>query len=187
MLWQHPSCHHHDASAGARGENYRGRRGKNEILPHGRRLRHTNTPYPQSSLEAKFSVQYVTARALLSGAVRLRDFEGDAYSEHEIRRLLAIIEARPHPGMADDAPQQWGAEVIVWLKNGRMLSRRVDQLVGRGGDLPMTRDEMWDKFEDCAQRALPRQHLPALFELLQNMEIVPNINVLTQLLIADPV
>ena len=68
-----------------------------------------------------------------------------------------------------------------------MLSRRVDQLVGRGGDLPMTRDEMWDKFEDCAQRALPRQHLPALFELLQDMEIVPNINVLTQLLIADPV
>ena len=158
-----------------------------EILPHSRRLRHTNTPYPQSSLEAKFSVQYVTARALLSGAVRLRDFEGSAYSEPEIRRLLEITEARPHPGMADDAPQQWGAEVIVWLNNGRMLSRRVDQLVGRGGDLPMTRDEMWDKFEDCAQRALPRQHLPALFELLQDMEIVPNINVLTQLLIADPV
>ena len=158
-----------------------------EILPHSRRLRHTNTPYPQSSLEAKFSVQYVTARALLSGAVRLRDFEGSAYSEPEIRRLLEITEARPHPGMADDAPQQWGAEVIVWLNNGRMLSRRVDQLVGRGGDLPMTRDEMWDKFEDCAQRALPRQHLPALFELLQDMEIVPNINVLTQLLIADSV
>ncbi|MDF2812032.1 MAG: putative MmgE/Prp family protein, partial [Microvirga sp.] len=35
-----------------------------EILPHGRRLRHTDTPQPQTSLDAKFSVQYVVARAL---------------------------------------------------------------------------------------------------------------------------
>ena len=158
-----------------------------EILPHGRRLRHTNTPDPQSSLEAKFSVQYVCARALLSGAVRLRDFEGGAYAEPEIRRLLEITEARPHPDMADDAPQQWGAEVIVWLKSGRRLSRRIDQLVGRGGDSPMTRDEMWDKFEDCAQRAIAPQRLPALFDLLQGMETIPDINLLTQLLVADPV
>ena len=34
-----------------------------EILPQGLRLRHTNTPDPQSSLQAKFNVQYVTARA----------------------------------------------------------------------------------------------------------------------------
>ena len=157
-----------------------------EILPHGRRLRHTNTPQPQSSLEAKFSVQYVCARALLNGALRLRDFEDDAYAQPEIRRLLAITEARPHPDMADDAPHQWGAEVTVWLTGGRRLSRRVDQLVGRGGDSPMTRDEMWDKFEDCAQRALPRQRLPALFELLQDLENVPDMNLLTQLLVADP-
>ena len=160
---------------------------KIEILPHGRRLRHTNTPFPQSSLEAKFSVQYVCVRALLSGAVRLRDFEGEAFAEPDIRRLLEITEARAHPDMPDDAPQQWGAEVLVWLKSGRMLSRRVDQLVGRGGDSPMTRDEMWDKFEDCAQRALPRQRLPALFDLLQNLETVPDINLLTQLLVVDPV
>ena len=159
---------------------------KIEILPHGRRLRHTNTPQPQSSLEAKFSVQYVCARALLNGALRLRDFEDDAYAQPEIRRLLAITEARPHPDMADDAPHQWGAEVTVWLTGGRRLSRRVDQLVGRGGDSPMTRDEMWDKFEDCAQRALPRQRLPALFELLQDLENVPDMNLLTQLLVADP-
>ena len=158
-----------------------------EILPHGRRLRHTNTPKPQSSLEAKFSVQYVTVRALLSGAVRLRDFEGEAYAEPEIRRLLEITEARPHPDMADDAPLQWGTEVIVWLNSGRKVSRRVDQLVGRGGDSPMTRDEMWDKFEDCAQRALSRERLPALFDLLQDLETVPDINLLTQLLVADPV
>ena len=46
---------------------------------------------------------------------------------------------------------------------------------------------MWDKFEDCAQRALSRQRLPALFDLLQEVETVPDINLPTQLLMADPV
>ena len=159
---------------------------KIDILPHRRRLRHTNTPDPRCSLDAKFSVQYVTVRALLSGAVRLCDFEGDAYAEPAIRHLLAITEARPHPEMADDAPQQWGAEVIVRLKDGRMLSRRTDELIGRGGDSPMTRDEMWEKFEDCAQRALPHDRLPALFDMLEKLESLSNVNQLTCLLEIDP-
>lgn len=159
---------------------------KIDILPHGRRLRHTNTPFPQSSLEAKFSVQYVCARALVSGGARLRDFEGHAFAEPEIRRLLQVTAARPHPDMPDDADQQWGAEVTVLLRDGRSLSRRIDQLVGRGGDSPMTQDEMWDKFEDCGQRALPRHRLPPLFALLHRMETIQDINELTQWLVAEP-
>ncbi len=153
-----------------------------EVLPHGRRLKHTDTPLPQSSLEAKFSVQYVTARALVDGAVRLKDFEGEAHADPAIRALLAVTEARPHPDMADDAEEQWGAEVIVWHRDGRRLSRRIDQLVGRGGDMPMTREELWEKFADCAARSLPRERLPQLFETLERIEQLGDINELTRLL-----
>ncbi|WP_445502566.1 MmgE/PrpD family protein [Microvirga sp. G4-2] len=153
-----------------------------EVLPHGRRLRHTNTPHPKTPVEAKFSVQYVVARALLDGAVRLKDFEGEAHNEPTIRRLLQITEARPHPDMADDAAEQWGAEVIVELKDGRMLSRRVDNLVGRGGDNPMSSDELWEKFEDCASRSLPREQIAPLFERLETLESVADIGQLTRLL-----
>ena len=34
--------------------------------------------------------------------------------------------------MTESPSQQWGAEVIVTLKDGRKLSRRVDNMVGRG-------------------------------------------------------
>src|SRR6185503_7278599 len=71
-----------------------------EIMPHGRRLRHTNTPRPETPLQAKFSVQYAVVRALIDGAVRLKDFEGDAHLEPEVTRLLGVTEARPHPDMA---------------------------------------------------------------------------------------
>src|SRR4051812_28716979 len=100
-----------------------------EILPHGRRLRHTNTPDPRTPLEAKFSVQYVVARALADQAVRLQHFEPAAVMEPRIRALLARTQARPHPDMADDAPAQWGAEVIVTTKDGRRLPPRVGDMV----------------------------------------------------------
>lgn len=153
-----------------------------EVLPHARRLRHTDNPWPQTPLEAKFSVQYATARALLDGVVRLRHFEGAAHEEPEIRKLLQVTQARAHPGMADDAAEQWGAEVIVTLRNGQRLARRVDQLVGRGGKSAMTRAEMWDKFEDCAERALPRERLRQVFDLLDGLESVGDVNDLTRLL-----
>lgn len=152
-----------------------------EILPHGRRLRHTNTPHPKTPLQAKFSVQYVVVRALLDGAVRLKDFEGEAHLEPAVTRLLGMTEARPHPDMADDAQEQWGAEVIVTMKDGRRLSRRVDNLVGRGGDNPMTQDELWEKFKDCAARALPREQIAPLFERLETLDAVSDINQVTQL------
>jgi 2-methylcitrate dehydratase PrpD len=152
------------------------------VLPHVRRLRHTNTPHPQTPLEAKFSVQYAVARALNDGAVRLKDFEGEAHLEPEICRLLDVTEARPHPEMADGAEAQWGAEVIATLKDGRRLSRRVENLVGRGGDNPMDSSELWDKFSDCAGRALPREQIAPLFERLETLEKVAEMPQIMQLL-----
>jgi 2-methylcitrate dehydratase PrpD len=159
---------------------------KIEVLPHGRRLRHTDTPHPKTPIEAKFSVQYVVARALLDGAVRLKDFEGEAHNEPAIRRLLDITEARPHPDMADDAAEQWGAEVIVSMKDGRRLSRRIENLVGRGGDNPMSSDELWTKFEDCAQRSLPREQIAPLFERLETFESMADVSQTTRLLKVGP-
>jgi 2-methylcitrate dehydratase PrpD len=152
-----------------------------EIMPHVRRLRHTNTPRPKTPLQAKFSVQYGVARALLDGAVRLKDFEGDAHLEPTVTRLLDVTQARPHPDMADDAAEQWGAEVIVTMQDGRVLSRRVENLIGRGGDNPMTADELWEKFSDCAARSLPREQIAPLFERFETLEAARDVGLVTQL------
>ncbi len=153
-----------------------------EVRPHVRRFRHTSTPDPQTQLQAKFSVQYVVARALLDGAVRLKDFEGEAYAEPEIRRLLAVTTAEPHPDMPEDGAAQWGAEVSVTLNDGRRLTRRVDNVVGRDGNHPMTDSEMWTKFEDCAGRILPREQIAPLFERLETLESAHDIGMLMKLM-----
>jgi 2-methylcitrate dehydratase PrpD len=155
---------------------------KVDIMPHRRRLPHTNNPDPQTPLAAKFSVQYAVARALVDGAVRLDDFEGDAHFDSKVRAIMAKTTAMPHPDMPDDSPDQFGAEVIVALKDGRTVSRRINSLVGRGGDYPLTSEELWEKFNDCVKRVLPVSEIPALFAKLEKLEHIKNIRELTPLL-----
>ena len=104
------------------------------------------------------------ARALADRAVRLEHFEGEAPFDPAIRALMARTEARPHPDMPDDSPLQWGAEVVVTTTDGQRLASRLDDFERRGpGGQPMTSEELWEKFADCARRSLPaRKHRAAV-------------------------
>jgi 2-methylcitrate dehydratase PrpD len=142
-----------------------------EVMPHGRRLKHTDTPHPTTELEAKFSVQYVVARALMDGSVKLAHFEEAAIADPKIAELLSRLEARAHPEMSDDAASQWAAEVVVHTKDGQRLSHRLDNLMADGGAVPKSTSGMWDKFMDCAETAkLPGDMGGAIFERLETLD-----------------
>jgi 2-methylcitrate dehydratase PrpD len=154
-----------------------------EVMPHARRLPHTDNPDPRTPLEAKFSIQYCVARALTDRAVKLDHFAGDAHHDPAIRALMQRVQARPHPDMALDAALQWGAEVIVHLSDGRRLASREDDYQSRGpAGIPMTRDELWTKFADCAERTLPRAQVAPLFEKLAAIETIAGAGELSHLL-----
>jgi 2-methylcitrate dehydratase PrpD len=158
-----------------------------EIMPHARRLPHTDNPDPTTPLAAKFSIQYCVARALADRAVRLEHFEGDAPFDPAIRSLMARTEARPHPGMPEDSPQQWGAEVVVTTTDQRRLASRADQQERRGlGARPITRDELWEKFQDCARRSLPSDRAGPLFDALMRIDSIARIAEVTRLMETGP-
>jgi hypothetical protein len=46
----------------------------------------------------------------------------------------------------------------------------------------MSSSEMWDKFNDCAARSLPREQIAPLFERLETLEKVTEIAQVTRLL-----
>ena len=156
-----------------------------EVSPHARRLPHTDNPDPRGALAAKFSIQYCVARALTDRAVKLDHFENGAENDPAVRALLPRIQARPHPDMPADGPHQWGAEVVVHMKDGRRLASRVDAYErcgpGRGGRM-MSHDELWTKFSDCAGRSLPAPVIAPLFERLSNVAEVTAVTELTTLM-----
>ncbi len=67
---------------------------------HPRRLAHTNRPTVRSALDAKFSVQYCLARALVDRQVVLSHFDDGAYLDPRVADVMARVEAAPHPDMS---------------------------------------------------------------------------------------
>jgi 2-methylcitrate dehydratase PrpD len=156
-----------------------GRVARITVMPHARRLPHTDNPDPRTPLAAKFSMQYCVARALQDRAVRLCDFEGDAPFDPAVRALMQRLTVRPHPDMAED----WGTEVIVETTDGARFASRLDDYPSRGpAGEPMTHAELWTKFADCAGRSLPRGNLTAVFDTLMGIASLPGVRDLTAML-----
>ena len=147
-----------------------------EILTTPRRLPHTDNPNPTTGLEAKFSIHYVTARALIDGAVKLQHFEGSAFDEDAPRALMSMVKTGIHPDMSDPDNDGYGAEVSVMTTDGRSLSHRVDTEVLRGPIYPMTDAELFDKFNDCSARAMPKSGIRRLFDTLQELETLDDVS-----------
>ena len=138
-----------------------------DVIPHARRMPHTDNPNSRTPLEAKFSIQYCVACALHDRAATLDHFENRAENDPIIRALLPRINAFGDPDMPADGVHQWGAEVAVHTQDERRLASRIKNYETRGAGMAMmTREELWTKFSDCAARTLPRAAITPLFKKL---------------------
>jgi len=149
---------------------------------HPRRLQHTNRPDPQSALDAKFSVQYCLARALVDRSIKIEDFEGDAWRDPTVRALLPRIHAATYSTDRFPADNHFGAEVAVTTTDGRVVSGKVDEALGRGGATPLPAARLREKFANCASRVLPRAVAPVLIERIETLETLADLRTLTALL-----
>jgi 2-methylcitrate dehydratase PrpD len=99
---------------------------------------------PRDGLEAKFSMEYTLAAALIDGRIELSTFDSGRFTRPQIQKLLARVALREAPG---SVLPRW-SEVSLHLKNGQRLARRVQVARGDAGD-PLSDDELIAKVEDC--------------------------------------
>jgi 2-methylcitrate dehydratase PrpD len=149
-----------------------------EVCMHQRRLLPHVTRPATSGLNAKFSLPYIIARALMDGRVLLEHFEGSAYSEPAIQVLMSKIHTKSH---TDDSKDYSGA-VVVTLKDGSKNSEYVVSPRGRGPENPLSDEDLELKFENCASRLLPTHRAKSLYRQLKELEGVDSIRKITSLI-----
>lgn len=154
---------------------------KIESWTHPRRLEHTNRPDPKSSLDAKFSVQYTLARALQDRTVKIEQFEGDTWKDPATRAILPKIHATTYTTAQFPADNHFGAEVKVTLTDGRVVSTKTDQALGRSVDKPLPAERLKEKFDNCAARALSSDNVSRLYAAIQDFENVDDVREITTL------
>jgi 2-methylcitrate dehydratase PrpD len=156
-----------------------------DVWIHARRLEHTNRPEPKSDLDAKFSVQYCMTRALLDRRISIEHFEGRAYEEPAVRKLLPRVHAATCTTAQFPADNHFGAEVKLVLRGGKVLSAKVDQPLGRTSDNPLPAGLLKEKFEDCAARALPRERVASVYSVIQDFEKLKDVRELTAIIAGE--
>src|SRR5215472_3968041 len=153
-----------------------------ECWTHERRLEHTNRPDPQSGLEAKFSLQYCLARALTDHAIRIEHFEGDAFRDPAIRAILPRVHAAAYTTTQFPADNHLGAEVKVTTLDGKIVSGKIDEAMGRTSGNPLPTDRLREKFENCIGRALSVSRAAALAEMIEQLETLTDMRAVSVLL-----
>jgi len=139
-------------------------------------------PDPSQEMEARFSMQYCIAAALVGGGLRLADFVGASIHRPEVRRFFPLITMRTHPrGDAEAPAERKPAEITVRLKDGRALHASIQHARGTMFR-PFTTAELHEKFRDCAEGLIPpaaygalRRDLPQFEELAGIRDLMRNL------------
>jgi len=156
-----------------------------DVWTHSRRLEHTNRPDPKSDLDAKFSVQYCMARAILDRKIAIEHFDGKAYEEPAVRKLLPRVHAAPYTTAQFPAENHFGAEVKITLKGGKVLGGKTDQPFGRTSDTPLPASLLKEKFENCAVRVLPKERVGPLYSAIQGFENLKDVREVTAIIAGE--
>ena len=138
-----------------------------------------NLPYaaPADAMQARFSLPYLLASALVDGRLALDAFTGEALVRPGVRTLIPRIRMRPdptQPGDTDADAVRHRATVTVRLAGGDERSRTVQE--PRGHPLrPLGREALHAKFVDCASRALPAAAHDAAFAAFDGLARAPDL------------
>jgi 2-methylcitrate dehydratase PrpD len=105
---------------------------------------------PQTAIDAKFSLPFTVATALITGAVTLDSFASAALGNDEVRELARRATFLQRPDWGVDRAVSGAVQVTA--KDGRVLHRQV--LDPRGSPArPLADEALAAKFVDCAGRA----------------------------------
>ena len=123
---------------------------------------------PRTAFEAKFSLPYVVAHALLHGAVRLNAFEPGRLEDADIRSLMARTQLVADPQLSAGFPAQRAARIVVTLHDGRVIEQFAPCRKG-DPEAPLSDADLEDKFLELASPVLgdapARQLLAQLWQL----------------------
>ena len=124
---------------------------------------------PEGEYQAKFSIQYTVAHAMVHGSVRLNAFLPDRMNDPDVRALMKKIEAVSDPVLSKGYPGQRAAQVEIETNNGRKLAHFQPYRKG-DPEMPLTDDELNGKFLELAVPVIGENAARALLEQLWRTE-----------------
>ena len=136
---------------------------------------------PTTALEGKFSMHFTLAAALMDRKVSLSQVTDAKVKDPLILDLERRVKMRPFP---DADPNENGEKrpdvVTIKMKNGKEYSHSVLRARGHS-DVPLTWDELLEKYRDCARVVLNDQQITRTIEIMGTLEKLGNVRELANI------
>ncbi len=129
---------------------------------------------PEGAYQAKFSLPYVVAHALVHGSVRLNAFQPERLGDPEVRALMQKIELVADPELSKGFPRQRAARIEIETHDGRKFSHFQPTRKG-DPEMPLSDEELNDKYLELATPVLGEAAARALLKDLWQLERLPGV------------
>ena len=130
--------------------------------------------WPSTEAQARFSIPYCVAAALVLGNAGLEAFGTEARRSPDIRRISEVTEVVEDPAITAAFPARRTALVEMVLGDGRRLEKAVDHPRGTPEN-PVSESELVEKFHLLAAPRLDPARRRSLIERVRALEKLPSV------------
>jgi len=129
---------------------------------------------PKDNLQAKFSLNFAVAVAIVDGKAGLEQFTVERVHDPKIKRLMKRVELVRRPLRQEKHETGVDSEIEIVMIDGAV--HRARGSVARGHpSLPASRAEIEDKLRQCAEGILPPRQIANFLKDFWTLERAPSI------------
>ena len=135
-----------------------------------------------TELEAKFCVPFLLSSIVLRRKAGIREFTDAFVSSEPVQQMMARVTTVFDPNIEAQGFDKIRSVVEVDLADGRKLTQASDDRYRGGPDRPFTRDELRDRFTDCATIVLAAAPARRALSQIESVDQLKDIRELTRTL-----
>jgi 2-methylcitrate dehydratase PrpD len=133
---------------------------------------------PTSGLEAKFSMPYCAAAAVVDGRVGIDTFEAEGLGDSRIASFMPRVTMMVDSTLGANRPALTQARVHIYLRDGRVVIASADGARGYP-ERPASDAELGEKFLFCATRTISKSAADKALDALRQFDQLENVRALT--------
>lgn len=140
-------------------------------------------PIANNELEAKFCPAFMVSAIALRRKAGIHEFNDEFVRSEATQALMKKVTCILDADIEAQGWEKIRSTVEVDLADGRKLVQKADERYRGGPDLPFTRDDLMEKFSDCAALVLSEEQINKVFTLVENLDECADINELVAALL----
>lgn len=141
----------------------------------------SDIPDYRSPLHARLSIQYGIASILVRGRAGIREYEEEAITDREVRRVSDLVKIEVDEEIQKVYPNPRSMIVEISDKQGNTASARIDHAKG-DAENPMSDEELFEKFRDVTGGVIGGDRAEKIMAAAMSMENREEIGSFTEML-----